>query len=138
MPIVANGPGFTPQLLGSPAGPALKENLTVVSSMAPPALDKPAATQLQAAFVKEYPGAVPTQVGSLFGYVQAKVTKEILQKACDNKDLTRAGCADRPAPALRRWTPAAWSPARWTTPRPASRRRARSTSHRSTRVSRVD
>jgi ABC-type branched-subunit amino acid transport system substrate-binding protein len=72
VPIVANGPGFTPQLLASPAGPALKENLTVVSSMAPPSLDKPAATQLQAAFVKEYPDGVPTQVGSLFGYVQAR------------------------------------------------------------------
>jgi len=91
VPIVANGPGFTPQLLASPAGPALKENLTVVSSMAPPSLDKPAAKELQAAFVKEYPDGVPTQVGSLFGYVQARVTKDILQKACDNKDLTRQG-----------------------------------------------
>jgi ABC-type branched-subunit amino acid transport system substrate-binding protein len=91
VPIVANGPGFTPQLLASPAGPALKQNLTVVSSIAPPALSTPAATQLQQDFAKEYPGAVPTQVGSVFGYVQAKVTKEILQKACDSKDLTRAG-----------------------------------------------
>jgi len=91
VPIVANGPGFTPQLLASPAGPALKENLTVVSSMAPPGLDKPAATTLQQAFTKEYPGAVPTQVGSLFGYVQAQSTKAVLQKACDNKDLTRQG-----------------------------------------------
>jgi len=91
VPIVANGPGFTPQLLGSPAGPALKENLHVVSSIAPPGLDTPAARQLQDAFAKEYPDAVPTQVGSVFGYVQAKVTKEILQKACDNKDLTRQG-----------------------------------------------
>lgn len=91
VPIAANGPGFTPQLLGSPAGAALKENLTVVSSIAPPALDNPAAKQLQDAFVKEYPGAVPTQVGSVFGYAQAKVTKEILQKACDNRDLTRQG-----------------------------------------------
>jgi len=91
VPIVANGPGFTPQLLGSPAGPALKENLTVVSSIAPPALNTPAATQLQQDFTKEYPGAVPTQVGSVFGYVHAKVMKEILQKACDSKDLTRQG-----------------------------------------------
>src|SRR4029450_5128750 len=29
VPIVSNGPGFTPQLLNSPAGPALKENLHV-------------------------------------------------------------------------------------------------------------
>jgi ABC-type branched-subunit amino acid transport system substrate-binding protein len=91
VPIVSNGPGFTPQLLASPAGPALKDNLTVVSSIAPPALGTPAATQLQQDFAKEYPGAVPTQVGSVFGYVQAKVTKEILQKACDSKDLTRQG-----------------------------------------------
>ena len=34
---------------------------------------------------------MPTQVGSVFGYVQARVTKEVLQKACDNKDLTRQG-----------------------------------------------
>lgn len=91
VPIVANGPGFTPQLLGSPAGPALKENLHVVSSIAPPALDTPAAKQLQEVFAKEYPDAVPTQVGSVFGYVQARVTKDILQKACDNADLTRQG-----------------------------------------------
>jgi ABC-type branched-subunit amino acid transport system substrate-binding protein len=91
VPIVANGPGFTPQLLGSPAGPALTENLHVVSSMAPPALDTPAAKQLQETFVKEYPDAVPTQVGSVFGYAQARVIKDVLQKACDNKDLTRQG-----------------------------------------------
>jgi ABC-type branched-subunit amino acid transport system substrate-binding protein len=91
VPIVSNGPGFTPQLLNSPAGPALIENLHVVSSMAPPSLDTPAAKQLQAAFTAEYPDAVPTQVGSVFGYTQARVTKDILQKACDNKDLTRAG-----------------------------------------------
>jgi ABC-type branched-subunit amino acid transport system substrate-binding protein len=91
VPIAANGPGFTPQLLNSPAGPALKENLYVASSIAPPALDAPAAKQLQDAFSKEYPDAVPTQVGSVFGYVQAQVTKEVLQKACDSKDLTRPG-----------------------------------------------
>jgi ABC-type branched-subunit amino acid transport system substrate-binding protein len=91
VPIVSNGPGFTPQLLSSPAGPALKENLYVVSSIAPPALDLPAVKQLQDAFAKEYPGAVPTQVGSVFGYVQAQVTGEVLQNACANKDLTRQG-----------------------------------------------
>jgi ABC-type branched-subunit amino acid transport system substrate-binding protein len=94
VPIVANGPGFTPQLLAGPAGPALKENLYVVSSIAPPALDTPAAKQLQEAFSKEYADAVPTQVGSVFGYVQARVTKDVLQKACDNKDLTRQGVLD--------------------------------------------
>jgi ABC-type branched-subunit amino acid transport system substrate-binding protein len=91
VPIVADGPGFTPQLLSSPAGPALKENLYVVSSLAPPSLDTPAAKQLQEAFAKEYPSDMPTQVGSVFGYAQAQVTNEVLQKACANKDLTRQG-----------------------------------------------
>lgn len=91
VPIVANGPGFTPQLLKTPAGPALTANLHVVSSIAPPALDTPAAKRLQQAYAKEYPGAPPTQVGSVFGYVQAQVTRDVLQKACDSKDLTRRG-----------------------------------------------
>jgi ABC-type branched-subunit amino acid transport system substrate-binding protein len=91
VPIVANGPGFTPQLLKTPAGPALQANLFVISSIAPVALDTPAATKLAEAFAKAYPGATPTQVGSGFGYVQAQVMRAILQKACDNKDLTRQG-----------------------------------------------
>jgi ABC-type branched-subunit amino acid transport system substrate-binding protein len=91
VPIVANGPGFTPQLLSTPAGPALKDNLYVVSSMAPAALDSSGAKVAQEAFSKAYPDGVPTQVGSVFGYTQAQVTRAVLQKACDNKDLTRAG-----------------------------------------------
>jgi ABC-type branched-subunit amino acid transport system substrate-binding protein len=91
VPIMANGPGFTPQLLSTPAGPALKENLHVVSSMAPAALDSPGAKAAQEAFVKAHPDAIPTQVGSVFGYTQAQVTRAVLQKACDNKDLTRQG-----------------------------------------------
>jgi ABC-type branched-subunit amino acid transport system substrate-binding protein len=91
VPIVADGPGFTPQLLKTPAGPALQANLTVVSSIAPVALDTPAAKQLADAFNTAYPGAIPTQVGSEFGYVQAQVMRAVLQKACDSKDLTRQG-----------------------------------------------
>jgi ABC-type branched-subunit amino acid transport system substrate-binding protein len=91
VPIVANGPGFTPQLLKTPAGPALQENLYVVSSMAPANLDAPAARDLQQAFAAANPGAPPTQVGSVFGYAQSRVTGDVLQKACDNKDLTRKG-----------------------------------------------
>jgi ABC-type branched-subunit amino acid transport system substrate-binding protein len=91
VPIVANGPGFTPQLLKTPAGPALQANLHVVSSIAPVALDTPAAKKVAEAFKAAYPDATPTQVGSGFGYVQAQVMRAILQKACDNKDLTRQG-----------------------------------------------
>ena len=91
VPIVANGPGFTPQLLKTPAGPALQDNLSVVSSIAPPGLDTPAAKKVADAFNAAYPEATPTQVGSEFGYVQAQVMRAILHKACDNKDLTRQG-----------------------------------------------
>ena len=91
VPILANGPGFTPQLLKTPAGPALEANLFVVSSIAPVALDTPAAKTLAEAFGKAYPNDAPTQVGSGFGYVQAQVMHTVLQKACDSKDLTREG-----------------------------------------------
>ncbi|HEV2778703.1 MAG TPA: ABC transporter substrate-binding protein [Actinophytocola sp.] len=91
VPIVANGPGFTPQLLSTPAGAALKENLHVVSSMAPPSLDSPGARTLADLFTKAHPNEQPTQVGSVFGYAQAQATRAVLQKACDNKDLTRQG-----------------------------------------------
>jgi ABC-type branched-subunit amino acid transport system substrate-binding protein len=91
VPIMANGPGFTPQLLDTPAGPALTENLHVVSSIAPPALETPAASELQEAFATAHPDELPTQVGSVFGYVQAQVTRDVLQRACDNQDLTREG-----------------------------------------------
>jgi ABC-type branched-subunit amino acid transport system substrate-binding protein len=94
VPIVANGPGFTPQLLGSPAGPALTQNLHVVSAMAPPSLDTSGASALAKTFTAAYPDAKPTQVGSLFGYAQSLVTNAILKKACDHKDLTRKGVLD--------------------------------------------
>jgi ABC-type branched-subunit amino acid transport system substrate-binding protein len=91
VPIMADGPGFTPQLLTTPAGPALEENLYVASSIAPFSIQTPAAATVAAAFNKAYPGGTPTQVGFSFGYVQAQVTRAVLQKACDNKDLTRKG-----------------------------------------------
>jgi ABC-type branched-subunit amino acid transport system substrate-binding protein len=91
VPLLANGPGFTPQLLATPAGPALTANLYVVSAIAPPSLATAAGTNLASAFTKAYPGGTPTQAGSMFGYVQAEATRAVLQKACDNKDLTRQG-----------------------------------------------
>jgi ABC-type branched-subunit amino acid transport system substrate-binding protein len=91
VPIVANGPGFTPQLLATPAGPALTENLTVVSSIAPFATENPEVQKVADAFTAEYPDDKPTQVGFMFGYTQAKVTLAVLEKACENKDLTRTG-----------------------------------------------
>jgi ABC-type branched-subunit amino acid transport system substrate-binding protein len=91
VPIVSNAPGFTPQLLATPAGPALKENVHVVSGIAPFSLDTPEAKKVAAAFDAAYPGETPTQAGFVFGYTQAKVTHAILAKACENKDLSREG-----------------------------------------------
>ncbi len=94
VPIVSNGPGFTPQLLDTPAGPALIENLRIVSPIAPFSLDTPKAKEVAEAFTGEYPDEQPTQVGSGFGYTQSLVTNAVLQKACENKDLTRQGVLD--------------------------------------------
>jgi ABC-type branched-subunit amino acid transport system substrate-binding protein len=94
VPILSNGPGFTPQLLTTPAGDALKRNLYVVSSMAPLSVGAQGVKTVADAFNTTYPGQTPTQVGSTFGYTQAQVTKAILDKACQNKDLTRQGVLD--------------------------------------------
>jgi ABC-type branched-subunit amino acid transport system substrate-binding protein len=94
VPIVSNGPGFTPQLLDTPAGPALVENLHIVSSIAPFSLAEPKAQEVAKAFEEAYPDSPPTQVGFGFGYTQSLVIDAVLQKACDNKDLTRKGVID--------------------------------------------
>jgi ABC-type branched-subunit amino acid transport system substrate-binding protein len=91
VPIVSNAPGFTPQLLGTPAAAALKSNVYVVSGIAPFAMDSPEATKVAGAFDATYPDQTPTQSGFMFGYTQAQVTHAILQKACENKDLSRQG-----------------------------------------------
>ncbi len=85
VPIAGNNPVYAPGLLDTPAGAALKANLYVASPVAP--FDqKP---DILKAYQAEYKGN-PT-LGVMFGYAAADVMRQILEKACEDGDLTPEG-----------------------------------------------
>ena len=90
VPIGTNGPVFAPQLLSTPVGNTLAENVTVFNSNAAYSADNPAVKKLAAAYEKAYPKGVPQQA-VVTGYSEAQVMDAILKQACENKDLSRAG-----------------------------------------------
>jgi ABC-type branched-subunit amino acid transport system substrate-binding protein len=90
VPIVSNAPGFDPALLATPAAPALKKNVTMVSGTAPYAADAPGATEVSSAYPANFPKGTPKYSVDA-GFAQAKLMYEVLQRACAAKDLTRAG-----------------------------------------------
>jgi ABC-type branched-subunit amino acid transport system substrate-binding protein len=91
VPIVANGPGWTPQLLTTPAADALAANYFVVSSMAPLGLDAEGVKEFLDAYEQRYPKGTPSSNGSLYAYAGAQITDAALTRACENKDLTPQG-----------------------------------------------
>ncbi len=93
VPIGTNGPVFAPQLLKTPVGDTLAENVTVFNSNATYASDSPAVRKLAADYEKAYPKGVPQQA-VVTGYSEAQVMASILEKACENKDLSRQGIVD--------------------------------------------
>jgi ABC-type branched-subunit amino acid transport system substrate-binding protein len=94
VPIVANGPGWTPQLLSTPAAKALAANYYVVSSMAPLSVQDDGVQQFLSAYKERYPQGTPSSNGSLYAYAGAQIADAALSKACDDKDLTRKGVLD--------------------------------------------
>ncbi len=85
VPFVGNNPVFAPALLDGPAGPFLEKNLTVASPISP--FDKN--EQLLKTYQAKHPGN-PT-LGVVFGTAAATVMNKILDKACEDKDLTPEG-----------------------------------------------
>jgi ABC-type branched-subunit amino acid transport system substrate-binding protein len=90
VPILSNNPGFSPQLLGTPAAKALEANFYYVSAIQPSSSDSPEMTKLVDAYAKKYPNDV-FDAGATFGYVSAMLFGETLKAACEAKDLTREG-----------------------------------------------
>jgi ABC-type branched-subunit amino acid transport system substrate-binding protein len=90
VPIVGNNPTYDPALLKSPAAEAVKANAYISGSIAPWTLDKPEVKSVSQQFQAAYPKSDP-KASVQFGWAQAEVMYEILNKACGNKDLTRAG-----------------------------------------------
>ncbi|HUR72653.1 MAG TPA: ABC transporter substrate-binding protein [Sporichthya sp.] len=89
VPMVGNGPTFAPALLDTPAAAALSK-LYVVASAVP--FDSPVAKAKEIAtkFTKENPDIKPSFTVQ-YGYAQGLIWGQILTKACQSKDLSRAG-----------------------------------------------
>lgn len=90
VPVIGNNSAFAPQLLATPAGPALMKDYYVASSTLPIGSTEPAPAKL----AKEYAAAYPKDVldnGVVAGYTAGQVYGDVLKKACAAKDLTREG-----------------------------------------------
>lgn len=90
VPVVGNNSTFAPQLLATQAGPALMKDYYMAASTLPIGSDEPAPAKL----AKEYKAAYPKAEldnGVVAGYVAGTLYGDVLKKACDAKDLTRAG-----------------------------------------------
>jgi len=85
VPIAGNNPVFAPALLDGPAGPALEKNLFVASPVS--SFDKN--PDLLKAYQAKHPGD-PT-LGVVFGTAASTVMNKILDKACEDGDLTPEG-----------------------------------------------
>ena len=90
VPIVGNNPTFDPALLASPAAKALEANTIISQSGSPFSLNQGQVKQVADEYKKAY-GKKNAKASVQFGYVQGRVMYEILNKACQNKDLSRAG-----------------------------------------------
>lgn len=93
VPAVGNNPTFTPAVnLAGPAADAVA-NLYVAQSSVPFSSTAPKAAEVRRLFAAKYPqgqknGGVP------YGYAEGLIWEQILQKACQDGDLTRAGVHD--------------------------------------------
>ena len=85
VPIAGNNPVFAPALLDGPSGPTLEKNLVVASPVS--SFDKN--PELLKEYTAKHPGD-PT-LGVVFGTAAATVMNKILDKACEDGDLTPEG-----------------------------------------------
>ncbi|MGN9789870.1 ABC transporter substrate-binding protein [Streptomyces sp. OZ13] len=90
VPIVGNNSAFAPQLLATPAGPALAKDFYIASSTLPIGAPEPGPSKLAKEYAAEYPKD-GLDNGVVAGYTAATVFGEALKKACADKDLTREG-----------------------------------------------
>ncbi|MET9667566.1 ABC transporter substrate-binding protein [Streptomyces sp. NPDC006475] len=90
VPVVGNNSAYAPQLLATPAGPALMKDYYVAASTLPIGATDAAPAKL----AKEYAAAYPKDGldnGVVAGYTAMGVYGEVLKKACADKNLTREG-----------------------------------------------
>ncbi len=86
VPLIGNNPVFSPALLKSPAAAALKKNL-IVASPATPSCRTTSCSRTTPPSTRGPPRAWVSSSAT----ADAEVMKQILEKACESKDLTRDG-----------------------------------------------
>ncbi|GGL19525.1 ABC transporter substrate-binding protein [Planomonospora parontospora] len=90
VPFLGSNSAYSPQLLPTPAGPALLAAFEYVTAGAPMSSELPAIKKLGEDYKAKYPGdAIDSGVSA--GYTAAGIVVDALKKACEGKDLTRAG-----------------------------------------------
>jgi len=88
VPIIGSNPVFAPGLLKGPAAAALKKNLIISSPIN--TFDKH--PEILADYKEKYPDVTPS-LGVLFGWGMSDIMRQIVEKACENGDLTPEGMA---------------------------------------------
>ena len=88
--IVGNTPTYDPALLKTPAAKALKASAMIVGSVLPYASRTPENAKIAKAFRAAYPKDTP-KASVQFGYASSRVMHEVLNRACENGDLSRDG-----------------------------------------------
>ncbi|MER7747080.1 ABC transporter substrate-binding protein [Streptomyces bacillaris] len=90
VPVVGNNSAYAPQLLKTQAGPALLKDYYIASSTLPIGDPGDGPSLLAKEYASKYPNDVLDN-GVVAGWTAASVFGEALDKACDEKDLTREG-----------------------------------------------
>jgi ABC-type branched-subunit amino acid transport system substrate-binding protein len=91
VPILGSNPVYAPGLLQGPTAQWLKDHLYVAAPIG--TFEKH--QDILDAYKKAYPDvAAPSAGGVLLGYGMSTVMNQVLDKACDNGDLTRKGVLD--------------------------------------------
>ncbi|MEV6103985.1 ABC transporter substrate-binding protein [Streptomyces sp. NPDC051940] len=90
VPVVGSNPTFAPQLLKTQAAPALLAMFHVAASTLPIGDSGTGPAKLAGDYEKKYPGQLLDN-GVIAGYTAAATFGDALKKACESKDLTRAG-----------------------------------------------
>ncbi|MCK1819282.1 ABC transporter substrate-binding protein [Streptomyces sp. XM83C] len=88
VPVVSSAPGFAPQLMKTPAAPALAAMLHIVSAAPAVSSELAGVRAMVTSYKKKYPGS-PVDSGVLSGYNAAQLIGADLQKACAAGGLTR-------------------------------------------------
>lgn len=88
VPVIMNNPAFSPGLLDTPVGKALLANGYVANAFSPSFTGK--AEELAAAWKQAHPDKEPTST-VVAGAGTAEVIRQVLEKACEEGDMTRAG-----------------------------------------------